>query len=104
MIQHKELANGRWSELSLSKQLSNIGSEVSRTIKWQEKNNEIQAQKAFERALELIDMTLSTKQRYSAIKEICRLRELFCQAYIIKDKEDMEYINKYLFYFALENK
>ena len=39
MIQHKELANGRWSELSLSKQLSNIGSEVSRTIKWQEKNN-----------------------------------------------------------------
>jgi hypothetical protein len=31
MIQHKELYNGRWNEMSLAKQLANIGSEVSRT-------------------------------------------------------------------------
>jgi len=46
MIQHKELAEGRWKDLSLCEQMANIGSEVSRTIKWKEKQNLIQSQKA----------------------------------------------------------
>ena len=63
MIQHKELAAGRWEEMSLCEQMANIGSEVSLTIKWKEKNNPEQSQKAFERALELIDITLTTNLR-----------------------------------------
>ena len=102
MIIHKELAAGKWSEMSLGKQLANIGSEVSRTIKWREKGNEFLSQKAFERALELIDLTLEVKPRYTAIHEICRLRELFCEAYLTNNKEDLQFVDKYLFYFALE--
>ena len=39
-VHHKELASGRWFSLSLFEQMANIGSEVIRSIKWKNKNNE----------------------------------------------------------------
>ena len=101
MIQHKELALGRWHEMSFCEQMANIGSEVSRTIKWKEKNNPNQSQKAFERALELIDITLTTKLRRTALIELCRLRENLCEEYYKPDTNGIEQLNKYLFQFAL---
>jgi hypothetical protein len=35
-FEHKELARGRWLELSFFEQMANIGSEIERTIKWRE--------------------------------------------------------------------
>ncbi len=32
--QHKDLAAGRWSQLSLIEQMANIGSEVERALNW----------------------------------------------------------------------
>ena len=32
--QHQELANGRWKEMPLALQMGNVGSEVSRALKW----------------------------------------------------------------------
>ncbi|PIQ89256.1 MAG: hypothetical protein COV72_03975 [Candidatus Omnitrophica bacterium CG11_big_fil_rev_8_21_14_0_20_42_13] len=34
---HKELASGRWHELSFFAQMANIGSEVERAIRWKNK-------------------------------------------------------------------
>jgi hypothetical protein len=48
-MMHKELAAGRWFELSLIEQLANIGSDVVRTIKWKNKENFDRSKKAFER-------------------------------------------------------
>jgi len=73
--QHKELATGRWSKLSFFEQMANIGSEVERALNWRVKNNADYAQKAFERALELIDLTLENTRNYSHLKEITRMRE-----------------------------
>ena len=73
--QHKELAAGRWSKLSFFEQMANIGSEVERALNWRVKNNADYAQKAFERALELIDLTLENTRNYSHLKEITRMRE-----------------------------
>ena len=73
--QHKELATGRWSKLSFFEQMANIGSEVERALNWQMKNNADYAQKAFERTLELIDLTLENTKNYSHLKEITRMRE-----------------------------
>ena len=101
MIQHKELAEGRWQEMSFCEQMANIGSEVSRTIKWKEKQNSIQSQKAFERALELIDITLTTNPRMTALKELCRLRENLCDEYNKTELNGLSQINKYLFQFAI---
>jgi hypothetical protein len=74
--QHKNLTAGRWKELSFLEQMANIGSEVERALKWRAKNNADYAQKAFERALELIDLTLENTRKVAHLKEIARMREV----------------------------
>ena len=78
-FKHKELAAGRWYELSLAEQLGNIGSEVFRTARWQNKDDRL-FQGAMERALELFDLTLSDPRWYGRRWEIARAREVFCDA------------------------
>ncbi|MDO8560491.1 MAG: hypothetical protein Q7S23_05735 [bacterium] len=75
IYQHRQLASGKWCELSLVEQLANIGSEVERTISWRSKNPEY-SRLAFERALELIDLTLADKKNRRRCKEIARIREV----------------------------
>ena len=76
--QHKELANGGWKELSFYLQMGNIGSEVSRSLRWYGKN-EKRFRVSFERALELFDLTIEYAPRRSgALTEVCRAREEFC--------------------------
>ena len=77
-MQHRDLAAGRWRELSLAEQLGNVGSEVSRAIRWSSRNQDI-ARTALHRALELIDLTLDDpRQRGSVarLREIARAREV----------------------------
>lgn len=76
---HKELAAGRWFELSLVEQMANIGSEVHRTISEQQKNSGVIGLAA-ERALELFDLTLADLRWRHRLKEIARAREFFCGA------------------------
>jgi hypothetical protein len=73
--QHKNLAAGRWAQLSFMEQMANIGSEVERALNWKAKNNADYARRAFERALELIDLSLETKVSFPRLKELSRLRE-----------------------------
>jgi hypothetical protein len=100
-MQHQGLANGRWAEMSLAEQLGNVGSEVNRSILWRKRGNEVLSHKAFDRALELIDLTIGSHLRPAALKEVLRLRDLYCEAYLDKNEADLEYVNKYLYYFAL---
>ena len=73
--QHKDLAAGRWSQLSFLEQMANIGSEVERALNWKAKNNADYSRKAFERTLELIDLTLENTNNPAHFKEIARMRE-----------------------------
>jgi len=73
--QHKELASGRWKELSLAEQMANIGSEVSRALAWRKKGNSEYCKKAVSRALELLDLSLDCPGSFSRLKELARLRE-----------------------------
>lgn len=74
---HKELAAGRWQQFSFDEQMANIGSEVGRAFNWRRKGNEVYAQQAFERALELIDLTLASTRSFPKLKELARTREAF---------------------------
>lgn len=71
---HAQLAAGRWSEFSFAEQMGHVGSEISRTIGWAKRGNTEQSQRAFFRALELLDLTIavSTGPR---LRELCRTRE-----------------------------
>jgi len=74
--QHRTLAEGRWGNLSLAEQMANIGSEVERAINWRKKDNAAYSQKAFERALELLDLTLDSEKGFPRLREIARVREV----------------------------
>ena len=73
--QHKDLAAGRWSELPFVEQMANIGSEVERALNWQAKHNVDYTQRAYERALELVDLTLDCAISATRLKELARVRE-----------------------------
>lgn len=73
--QHKELATGRWNQLSFFEQMANIGSEVERALNWRAKNNTDYCRQALERAFELINITLEGAKSFSRLKELARLQE-----------------------------
>lgn len=76
---HKELASGKWFQLSLAEQLANVGSEVSRARKWQGKDKKL-FKSAVLRALELFDLILMDPRWHGRFREIGRVREVFCDA------------------------
>jgi len=73
--QHKSLSQGRWKQMSFLNQMANIGSEVERALKWKEKGNNSYSMNAFERALELLDLTLDSVNTFPRRKEVARVRE-----------------------------
>lgn len=76
-FQHNNAAAGRWFRFSLLEQMANIGSEVIRTITWKNKGNKEYARMAFERALELFDLTMADPKNLHRLKEVTRAREAF---------------------------
>ncbi len=74
--QHQSLAAGRWSQMSLLEQMANIGSEVERALNWKAKNNVSFCQRAVDRALELLDLSLESTQGFPRLKELSRIREI----------------------------
>ena len=74
-FQHRELAAGRWHELSFFEQMANIGAEIGRTVGWKEKNRPDYSGRAFERALELLDLTISDPRNRRRLRELLRVRE-----------------------------
>lgn len=85
-IIHTDLASGRWFTLSLVEQLANVGSDVERTIQWKKKGDLEYSQRAFERALELLDLTIRDPKNRKRLKEIGRARELLVD-YFMCDNE-----------------
>ena len=100
--QHNDLAAGRWKEFSFVEQMANIGSEVERALNWRVTNNAAYSQKAFERALELIDLTLDSVKGFARLKEVARTREAMVDYFYGQN----EYIStealwrKYFLYFV----
>lgn len=76
---HQDQASGAWFHRSLAEQLANIGSEVERAVNWKKKRDEKRFEKAFDRLLELIDLTLDDPRwKGPKRREIARLREELC--------------------------
>lgn len=84
--QHKKLAGGRWENLSFVEQMANIGSEVERAILWRKKASNSDSQKAFERALELLDLTITSPKNKKRLRELTRLREVLVDYFFGKNE------------------
>lgn len=74
ITRHKGLTTKKWFSKNIFEQMANVGSEVERTISWRDKDKKY-SQLAFERCLELIDLTASDPKNRSRLREILRSRE-----------------------------
>ena len=86
MIIHKEMAAGRWFEFSLVEQLANVGMDIDRTIRWRNKGDLQASRQAFERALELLTLTIMDPKHRFRLKELTRVREALID-YFVYDNE-----------------
>ena len=98
-IQHKELSSGKWHKLSFFEQMANVGSEVERAINWRNKNNSQYSLLALDRALELLDLTISDKKNAPRLREIVRVREALADYFCFNnsyDSSDKKWRNYFL--------
>lgn len=88
---HKNLAEGRWFQLSLAEQLGNIGSEYYRAISAKKSGDSERYISACDRTLELCELTLEDKRWYGnpALKELCRMNEQVAFTLIDQQEPDL---------------
>ncbi|MBQ3445468.1 hypothetical protein IJG29_01935 [Candidatus Saccharibacteria bacterium] len=100
-FQHAKLAAGGWAEMSFAKQMGNIGSEVSRAMRWYGKN-EARFSSSFNRALELFDLSIMATKEHGKLKELCRAREELCDYFNGNNwRSDAKAIQRYYDQFVL---
>ena len=88
--------------MPLVEQLANVGSDVARAYRWQGKDSK-SCEKAFIRALELLDLTIGDPRWKGRRKELTRVREMLCDA-MLGGKEygsDLASLDRYFFPFAV---
>ncbi|RPI24524.1 MAG: hypothetical protein EHM61_16830 [Acidobacteria bacterium] len=83
--QHRELAAGRWKELVFVEQMANVGSEIERALAWRSKGRPDYGIRAFERALELLDLTVSDPKNRSRLRELLRVREALADYFVFEN-------------------
>lgn len=76
---HGEETRRGWGKHPITYQMGNIGSEVSRSLKWTAKGNQKRADAAVDRALELFDFTIAANvDSEPRLREVLIAREEFC--------------------------
>lgn len=101
---HRNLAAGGWGKLDLVEQMANVGSEVERTIRAHRTGKTSRFEPAFDRALELFDLTaVDPRWRGGRRREILRARDEFCRLFFDPEVpgDSAEGLRRYFFHFAL---
>lgn len=98
------MTSEKWQKLSFAEQMGNIGSEFSRARHWQESGDFTNRERALERMIELIDLTISDKRWRSRLFEILRLREVICDLLIKKGDYNIspKSLQEYFLFFGLK--
>jgi len=94
----------RWRVMSLPEQLGNIGSEVERTFSWKRKGRMDFAERAFDRSLDLMDLTIADPRWAGGTrKELCRVREFLCDMVLGNNEYGMteQFFSEYFLAFAV---
>ncbi len=79
--QHKSLTTEKWQKYGLAQQILMIGNELNRAKNWIVKNDSEEVKLCYERALELIYLTISCISKHSLLFEFARLKEYVCYLY-----------------------
>lgn len=97
---HKNLAAGRWLEFSFIEQMANVGTEIGRAITWKKKDEKL-SQLAFERGLELLELTIQDPKNRGKGKELCRVGEVLADYFMGENEYGStdELWNSYFYFF-----
>lgn len=100
IIFHQGLSQDQWSQKNIFEQMANIGSEIYRAIKWQKKNTDY-SKLAFERGLELLDLTIEDRNNRDRLKELRQLREILVDYFTYNNSyhSTAEFFEKYFYSF-----
>ena len=104
---HKNLNPDRWQKFSVKQRELMIANELNRAKNWIEKKDLGEVKNCYERALELLDLTIATTKNKNRLKEYLKLREMMGKFYIEKkgnlipkgivDSEGIDEFNSQLF-------
>jgi len=92
---HKNLDKERWNAFDRGKQILMIANELNRAKNWLTKEDIDEAMNAYERAFELLDLTISVTLDEHRLKELLRFREILGFYYQCKGKK-IEFADKLL--------
>jgi hypothetical protein len=82
MSQHSSLSPERWSSFGLDQQILMIGNEMNRAAKLTRSEDRPGLERAYERILRLVDLTVEVQNRAGLRKELLRWRDLIAALYI----------------------
>ena len=85
LLLHKNLTPEKWASYPLSQQVLTIANELNRARNCLDRNYPGDAEKCYERAMELTDLTVEDSRWRSKLKELLRFREVLSELYIAKD-------------------
>ena len=72
----------KWQQLTFPQQMGNIGSELSRALNWENRDDPAGRDRALERALDLLDLTLASHHQGGRLRELNRFREAVAAWYV----------------------
>ena len=96
---HKTLTEEKWSQFPFYKQIIMIANEINRAKSWIIKGDSEEVKNCYEKAMELIDLTVAVLVNKKVLREFLRFREVLAGEYINNQKK-LE-INRKLFFVLL---
>lgn len=85
---HQNLTLERWATFSITRQILMIASEINRAGSWIAKNDFSEVKLCYERAMELLYLTIATLKDKKKLRELLRFKEMLAMLYI-KDSPDI---------------
>lgn len=82
MTQHADLTVERWAQFSLDQQILMIANEMNRGSKLARDGDLRRLRNAYERVLQLVDLTVSCRPRRGMVRELLRWRDLVAALYL----------------------
>ncbi len=79
---HKNLESAKWQKFSMKQRELMIANELNRAKNWIEKKDLEEVKNCYERALELLDLTVEITKSGNRLREYLRLREMMGKLYI----------------------
>lgn len=99
---YKNLTPLKWEKFPFHKQILMIGTEILRAGKWMEKCDDEEVKNCYERAIELVFLTIEVLKEKNKLREILRFKEALLSLYLKNNIEENKNLFKVLMLMSKE--